>query len=307
MIDGPERDGSPGPRRSRLRGIAAHLGGRVGRWARELAVYKAVPLSICAALFGVGAPWEAVLLMMVAAPYWYGPVIVYLTQRMPVTPALRVADEATAPHAAHRGILEATLPALRQLGFVPLGRFTSCDQQRALDGTVVLLQHREASDLAHVVVATQAGHPGAGHTLVFTRDRSDGGRIATVRQSIASPFPPSRGDSVLRVDGRVEVADLWAVHRQRVVTDPTAKRNDPVSDAYHYQLSLERDAARRHVASGLWQADVSPALLRPTARGAVLMCLRMLAPWKQASRIRGRLQARRLRRQAGRVAAPHAA
>lgn len=294
MINGFATGGPPNRDRWRTADLA-HIVGLAAQKLRELAVYKSVPLALGGAVIGLGEPVAGIGLL-VTAQYWYGPVIVYLTQRMPVAPALRAEDMATAPFPAHRRFVEPTVAELRGAGFVPLARFASANERLKQTGTVVLLQHRETSDLAHVLIATQEGFGEAAETLVFSRRRSDGSDIATVRNSMVSPFPPNPRDSVLRVGRHVPTLDLWTAHRNRVAADPQAKRNDAITDALQHQMSREREAARRNIASGLWQEAVQPDFLRPTARGAVLMCLRLLPPWKQATRFHGRLKIRRLLR-----------
>lgn len=270
--------------------VAAHLRGGL--------VHQAVPLAVCGSVHALGAPWEAVLAMLVGAQYWYAPLVVYATQRSPAVPSIEPVDDDAAVPPPHAAVLAAVLPDLHAAGFVTLLRFGSADPARGLQATGMLLQHPETTDLAHVLVATQDGNPEVGSTVSFSRPRGDGSMLATARLAGASPFAPSPRDSVLRVGRRVRIADLWRAHRGRTAADPLVMRRPRVTDALAVQRDLERDAARRWVADGLYQPDVAPHLLRPTLRGAYRMCLRMLPPWREVSRVRGHLHLRRLLRHA---------
>ncbi len=175
------------------------------------------------------------------------------------------------------------------MGFIHLGLLAFDDKKQSL-ATASVLRHGETSDIAHVMIATKEGHARTAEMVVFSRSRTDGSRIFTLRSTIQSPFPPNPDDSSLRVHGAIPLQDLWGVHTVRVANDATSKVNDSVTDMQHFQTAWESAGARRHIASGFWLLDERPGFLRPTARGALFMCLRMLLPWKQISRIRARMK-----------------
>jgi len=266
----------------------------------DIVIYRGIPLLVAFGFCYFGMPWYVVVLVLLSSVYWYGPVLVYLVQRMPAFPSLRSLDsDATLPP-AHSRYFDKMVPLLQGAGFIQIGRFGSAIEKQSVTGTTILLQHQETFDLAHLLIATQEGQTQAAETLVFSRIRTDGSRILTSRNTVQSPFPSNRSDSVLRLYNRIDPLDLWRVHQARVAADAGAVRNATVTDAFAFQMELEKDGIRRHVASGLWQQDEGTRFLRPTAIGAVLMCLRMLPPWKQVARIHARLQMRRyLRRQLG--------
>jgi len=237
-------------------------------------------------------PWLVPVLVLLTAPYWYGPVVVYLRQRMPTLQALRVVDSDAALPPEHGRFFDKTLPVLQAAGFVQNGRFTSSDPRQPIRGTVTLLQHQRTTDLAHLLVVTQKDR--SAEMVGFSRSRTDGSKISTLWSTLQSPFPPNPRDDVLRISGSIDTMDLWRVHQARVAADPAAKPNDLVTDALAYQTNLEREGIRRHIASGMWQQDEHPGFLRPTVTGAILMCLRMLFPWKQLARLRAGMEVRRL-------------
>lgn len=273
-----------------------------GRRLKQELIIKAPPFVAAAGAYYIGAPWYVAGLILVSAVYWHGPIVVYFTQRMPTRPSLNAVDDESSLPAAHRDLFHQTVPLLQGEGFRNIGRFGCTDERLHQQATVCLLQHPETSDLAHLIVATQDGRAGSAETLGFSRARIDGTRICTDRNTIPSPFPPPPRDSVLRVDGSFDLLDLWRIHQARVAADVNARRNEPVTDGLRFQMDLEREGTRKHLESGLWQQDELPQFLRPTARGALLMCLRMLPPWKQMARMRARVEAHRLLRESERLA-----
>lgn len=263
-------------------------------WLKNVIIYRGVPVLVAFGIYSIGTPWYAAVLVLLTVQYWYGPVLVYLRQRMPTLQALRVAGADAVLPPEHAPSFDKTMPMLQAAGFVQNGRFTSADPRQPIRGTVTLMQHQGTSDLAHLLVVTNNDR--IAEMLAFSRSRTDGSRISTVWSTVHSPFPPNPRDNVLRINGDIAPLDLWRVHQARVAADPDAKPNDMVTDALSYQMNLEREGVRRNIASGMWQQDEQPGFLRPTAMGAFLMCLRMLFPWKQLSRIRARMEVRRLLR-----------
>lgn len=259
------------------------------------------PPVLSGAAFILGAPWYVAAGLLLTAQYWYGPLFVYYRQRIPAYTALRLHRSADDCPMEHREFFDRTLPLLQHEGFEKLGRCSYEDERPRITGSIALLQNSATSDIAQVMIVTRAGHKESGQLVGFSRTRTDGSRILTGRSTIQSAIPPNPGDAVLTVDARVPVSDLWAVHCARTAYDPKAIRNAAVADVLGFQTDAEREAARWHVRSGLWQPDERPGVLRPTAHGAVYMCLRMLPPWKQISRLHGRLRFRRLLRDAGRT------
>lgn len=258
-------------------------------------IYQGPPLFVALGFYLFGTPWYAIMFVLISAVYWYGPIFVYLKQRMPtVSPVRLLGAEETLP-SEHSRYFERIVPLLQSMGFVYLGeRFVMVDNKQSIKTTGTLLQHQETSDVAHVLIATQPhGSIPIAETFGFSRARSDGSKITTSIATIQSPFPPNPGDNVLRLDGRVRTADLWRIHQARVVADTGAIRNKTVTNAFGFQMELEREGIRRRIASGYWQQDERPEFIRPTAKGALLMCFRMLPPWKQFARIRALLQMRR--------------
>lgn len=267
---------------------------------RNVIIYQGIPFFAAFGLYYFEAPWYVAAFVLVSSVYWYGPVLVYLRQRMPAVPSLRPLDFGETLPTEHSRYFDKTVPLLQGIGFVELGRFVSVDKKQSISGTATLLQNQESSDLAHLLIATKKGRAAAAETLVFSRARSNGSKIVTTRRTIQSPFPPNPLDSVLSLDGGIDAFDLWRVHRARVAADAGAMRNVTVKDAFGFQTALEKEGIRKNIASGLWRQDERTKFLRPTPKGALVMCLRMLAPWKQVARLRARLQMRRHLRESDR-------
>jgi hypothetical protein len=259
----------------------------------DIIIHNGIPFLAAFGFYYFDAPWYIAVLVFLSAVYWYGPVLVYLKQRMPTVSSLRPLDSEAALPTAHQSFFDGAVPLLQDVGFVHSGTCVNGGEKQATSGSVSLLQHQDTSDLAHLLIATKEGFTSAAETVAFSRMRNNGSRIWTSRHTIQSPYPPNPSDSVLKLDGSVDLMDLWHVHQARVSADHSAIRNVTVTNAFHIQTEMEKEGVQKHLASGLWQKDEQPGFLRPTPKGAVLMCLRMLPPWKQISRIRARLEMRR--------------
>jgi len=258
----------------------------------DVIIHNGVPFLVAFGFYYFDAPWYIAVFVFLSAVYWYGPVLVYLRQRMPTVPSLNPLGPESSLPTAHQSFFDSSVPLLQGVGFVHLGYCVNSGEKQLISGSVALLQHQETSDLAHLLTATKEGIASAAETIAFSRIRNNNSRIWTSRHTIQSPFPPNPNDSVLKLDGHVDLLDLWYVHQARVSADHGAIRNAIVTDAFHFQMEMEKESLRKNLASGLWQQDEQPGFLRPTPKGAVLMCLRMLPPWKQIARIRARLQMR---------------
>jgi hypothetical protein len=259
---------------------------------KKAVLVKIFPLAVALASYILGAPWYVALFILVMAPYWFGPVVVYSTQRLPAVQPLCAISRDTPLPFEHQLFFDRTVPVLEDAGFLLKGCFTNSDRKKPIRGTVSLMQHRETLDVAHLLVAIGDGR--SSELLGFSRARGDGSRLLTTWRNIPSPFPPSPQDNTLDIRGDVEPQDLWRVHQARVAADPEVIKNDPIADALDYQVNLERDAYQKRIASGMWTTDREPEVLRPTLTGALLMCLRMLFPWKQLKCLRGGMEMRRV-------------
>jgi len=258
----------------------------------DILIYNGIPVLVVFGFYRFGLSWNLAVIMLLLAVYWYGPVIIYMRQRMPTSPVLSFVDseDALAPELRQR--FDLTIPLLQSLGFIRIGMLASADKKQPIQGAVALLQHQATSDIVNLLAAAKDGGARIAETLAITRFRTDGSRIVTSQHTIPSPFPSNPGDDVLRLYDGVEPSTLWRIHQARVSADARSTRNVTITDAVAYQMDLERKGAQKNIAPGLWQFGESPEFLRPTLRGAFIMSLRLLPPWSQISRMRTRMKAR---------------
>ena len=254
-------------------------------------IVQGIPVVAGIALYSLGTPWYAAVLVVLGAQYWFGPILIYFNQRMPTSQPLRPVPAETSLPPEHTVFLNKTIHVLEAAGFASKGCFTNAPQDTVISGTVTLMQHETTSDVAHLLIVVKDGR--VGQTIGFARSRTDGSRIRTSWSTIPSPFPPLPQDNTLRIGGEIDPAVLWRVHQARVAADRIVIREEPISDALRYQMNEERQGIASKLASGQWQQAGEQGFIRPTLLGAYLMCLRMLFPWKQFERLSAEREVRR--------------
>jgi predicted Zn finger-like uncharacterized protein len=254
-------------------------------------IVQGIPVVVGIALYALGTPWYAAVLVVLGAQYWFGPILIYFKQRMPTSQLLRSVPAETSLPPEHTVFLNKTIPVLEAAGFASKGCFTNAPQDTAISGTVTLMQHETTSDVAHLLIVVQDGM--VGQMIGLSRPRTNGSRIRTSSSTIPSPFPPVPQDNTLKIGGEIDPAVLWRVHQARVAADGTVSREEPISDALSYQMNEERQGVKTKLASGQWQQAEQQGFIRPTLPGAFLMCLRMLFPWKQLDRLSAAREVRR--------------
>jgi hypothetical protein len=252
-------------------------------------------------------PLTLQVVLLCSFVYWgSGPIILYFTLRRMSTPLHHeavVPQPPTVPVGLARRCQELR-SILMDAGFVEngwtkaimSGEHTGGGEHTGVTG---LFSHRESSDLAQVILLGPSANPEtlSAEALEFKRDRIDGSSICTGTsttsnaRSFSPPWPP---DNILRMGPRRHPLQVWKVHQLRVAADAEAMRNKSVDDVVAYQLENDRVGAERCVTSGYWQPSGLPNLLRPTARGALLMAWRWLPPSAQFNNFLASWEVRRL-------------
>jgi hypothetical protein len=262
-------------------------------------LFFAIPLAVVFGIAHFGASWYVPWLMLLLTPYWYGPFLTYFGHRLPCDNSSCTFDSGTTIPPEHKLYFEKTVQILQTFGFVQVqGLVVNVNEKQSSRGTASLMQHQETSDLAHLLIVTAEDKTGltpknTAEVLGFSRLRTDGSEICTSWSTLASPFPQGSIDSILRLEGCIAPLDLWRIHQARVAEDANATKYITITNAFDYHKEMEKENVRKHIASGYFQKSKRPNVLRPTLKGALLMCFRMLPPWVQIARIRARLQARR--------------
>ena len=221
-----------------------------------------------------------VVLLMVLAPYWLGPITIKFKQSRPATPQGMepVTDVATLSPA-----LAAFVTASRR-GLEALG-FRNFALLRQGPG-VVLLAEIDPGTVATALAIEKTG--GQLHSLIgFTSRLRGGGKIRTSNSPLPAITPAPAGESRIRLPAERDGTRLFAIHARRVA-DATAAgaRLDSVSmgDPVAYQHAEELSSLAQFVASGYWRRKGDRLTL--TWKGAFLSAWRMLPPWRGISQRR---------------------
>ena len=237
--------------------------------------------------------WLVILLI----PYWLGPIIVWLTQKVgarpvfePFAPGRHVVPEDVAAS------FRQTCDALATEGFRVAADLFQTGQMRHVSTRVALLEHPETMELALAIAAFTAARPGrlvASYAELPTKFRD--GRTVSVHNS---PFlgsftsPPSR--VVVRLPIVRDPARLCRVkrayldrHYRGLERVPFEHQDDParfLADAMVRELTEQVEAGR-------WRRDDRAAVFRPTFTSAWVLTWQALPPFSMLRRRRSRRRA----------------
>jgi hypothetical protein len=221
--------------------------------------------------------------------------VVYRTQRMRPGAGIEPLESgARGVDPGWRAVLERHVAALAAVGFARATWY------RATSGGVtsvgVLLEHPEHGDLA-TVAAMRAELVPTEVFLLFESEWDDDLRVSTSNARVPSVYPRIRGLDGESLPSVEDAARLYRVHRARVerVRHPVPRRplsrgDDPLG------IERARQVANYQRYAPLGYSRREGEFMRPTLRGAFLMCWRLLPPLKQlALRARARREAALLR------------
>jgi len=236
----------------------------------------------------LGLPLWGRLLLIATMPAWLGPVVIRFRQRQPRSAefALTPLDGSGSPVEVNSSF-DGTQKALTSQGFVEVGRLRQTNGDRALGGFVQLLEHPETYAVcSRLIIADSASHNIRADVLVFVTDRTIGPLTVTSNSQTITPLPRNpRLDTLWYPDVR-DPTRLSALHDARVSKPApgTPRRTTVANDPVDYQRRLETAAKEHMVKSGYWWLDESDRVYHPTWKGAILMTLRSLPPWRQLVR-----------------------
>lgn len=215
-----------------------------------------------------------VVLLMVLAPYWLGPITIKFKQSRPAAPqGMEPVTDVTTLSPALAAFVAASRLGLQTLGF---HNFALLRQGPG----VVLLAEIDPGTVATALAIEKSG--GQLHSLIgFTSRLRDGRKIRTSNSPLPAITPPPAGESRFRLPSERDGTRLFAIHARRV-GDATAAgaRLDSltIGDPVAYQHAEELSSLAQFVASGYWQRKGDRLTL--TWKGAFLSAWRMLPPWR---------------------------
>lgn len=250
------------------------------------------------AFFLAPIPWWVSVLLVITMIYWLGPIVVFFTQKAPASPRhmlISIADP-TIPEPV-RDRLEDVTMALEAQGFRDAG-LLQAEPQGSTQGYVRVLQHSDSGEVAHVlIVATLSSPPTIAAQLVgFSTRRANGTTIRTSNSGVPAVYPPDKRHDSARLPEVQDIAQLLRIHRHRASKSPAAVREvqRPIQDPVAFQTRIELEELAHQQRIGYWRRDSSSDMLRPTMKGALLMTLRLLPPWKQVTEKRVKEEADQL-------------
>jgi hypothetical protein len=222
-----------------------------------------------------------VVVLLVTAPYWLGPVMVRLTNRQRCTYRYEQLSPGRPLPPAVASFMNASAAALARAGFTPTAPFFQTDGSGKSSGFLQLFEHPRHGDVATVMCALQSQEPGADPVALvgFTAEFEDGSRQATGNSPLPSATPPRRGEEATRFPGERDAERLYRLHRALAQRRGRRQRLTNVGDPVAFQRAQDQRSQERMVSSGWYfhEGDV----LRPTWRGAFLAASRHLWPWRQ--------------------------
>lgn len=221
-----------------------------------------------------------VVLLMVLAPYWLGPIVIKFKQSRPAAPQGMepVTDPTTLPPRLG-AFVTGSRQALETLGFA---NFAVLRQGAG----VVLLAEIDPGTIA-TALAIEKKDRSLHALLGFTTRLRGGGKLRTSNSPLAAITPAPTGESRIRLPAEQNAGRLYAIHARRVAEATAA--GSPVDrltmgNPVAYQRSEELSSLAHFVASGYWQRNGDRLTL--TWKGAFLTAWRLLPPWREISRRR---------------------
>jgi hypothetical protein len=233
----------------------------------------------------LGLPEWARFALLVTMPWRLGPIVVRLRQTQPgVARFTTVATNDPSLPGAVQAVFESSRATLAGLGFSEVARLRQAPTASGLLGYVQLLENPQTFDVgSRLLVARSESGPVAADQCAFVTERTAGPALATSNTRSASPWPDNPAfERGVFPDVR-EPAKLLGLHRARLAGAPpgSVRRTTVAQDPAAYQSHIEQAAKDHIVRCGYWWFDESAQLYRPTWKGAVLMCWRLLPPARQ--------------------------
>lgn len=215
-----------------------------------------------------------VVLLMVLAPYWLGPITIKFKQSRPVSPQGMepVADPASLSSQL-AAFVRGSRSVLEALGF---RNFATLRQ-----GSGVVLLAETGSGTVATALAIQKPDGSLHALLGFTTRLAGGAKIRTSNSPLPAITPAPAGESRIRLPAEQNAGRLYALHSRRVDEAlATGKRIDRLSigDPVAYQHQEELSSLAQFVASGYWRRSGDRLTL--TWKGAFLSAWRLLPPWR---------------------------
>ena len=238
-------------------------------------------------------------LFVLLAPYWLGPIIVWLTQQVGARP--RFEPFAPGRHAVPPDValsLRQTCDALVKEGFRVVADLFLTGQVKHVTTRVALLEHAETAELALAVTVFSAARPArlvASYVELPTK-LGDGRSVTVNNNPRVGAFTPRPTRIVVHLPDVRDPARLLRIKRaylERRFAGAARVRFDHQDDPARFlSEAMVREMAEQ-VEAGTYRRDDVAQVFRPTFTGAWRMTWRLLPPFRaiRISRVRRRAAA----------------
>ena len=242
-----------------------------------------------------------VVILVAAAPYVLGPVLVYRRQRQSPRPSFEPFDSkqhAVLPEL--QGFMGQNVASLERAGFKVVADLFRTDRATRMR---VILMDTPAQDLALLLGVSPVLRPERGACSVELVARFDGDRSLTVQNSpIPGAFAPVAGRDKARFRTVRDPARLYRIYQALLARRYGAARRaapDYRTDPAGFLAAAMSRELRQQVDTGYFRLDTTADVYRPTWKGAWLMCWKLLQPFRDIREWLSDRRARALLRELG--------
>lgn len=245
------------------------------------------------------------LVPVLLAPYWLGPIVVWLTRRAGARPQFEPfvpARHQVPPDVA--AVLQESCDALAGEGFRVVADLFLTGQVKRVSTRAVLLETAATAEVALAVAAFSAARPArlvACYVELPTKFR-DGRSVSVNNNPRAGAFTPARSRIVVRFPDVRDPARLYRIKRAYLARRyggvkrvPFEHQGDP---ARFLSEAMVRELEEQ-VETGMWWRDDVAQVFRPTFVGAWVMSWRLLPPFRAIRTARLRRRAAALLKELG--------
>ena len=223
-----------------------------------------------------------VVILVAAAPYVLGPVLVYQRQRQNPRPSFVPFD--AAQHALAQPLADAMrqcAAGLERSGFTTVADLFRIDRATRMR---VLLLDTPAGDLGLVLGVAPVLKPERGVCTIELVARFEGERSLSVQNTpIPGAFAPVPGRDKARFRFVRDPGRLYRIYQALVARRYGATRRVPPdhrADPAGFLAAAMARELRQQVDTGYFRLDTTADAYRPTWKGAWLMCWKLLQPFR---------------------------
>jgi uncharacterized protein DUF4253 len=242
-----------------------------------------------------------VVILVAAAPYVLGPVLVYRRQRQSPRPSFEPFNSnkhSVLPQL--QGLMGQNAASLERAGFKVVADLFRTDRATRMR---VILMDTPAEDLAVLLGVSPALRPERGACSVELVAWFEGDRSLTVQNSpIPGAFAPVTGRDRARFRTVRDPARLYRIYQALLARRYGAARRaapDYRTDPPSFLAAAMSRELRQQVGTGYFRLDSAADVYRPTWKGAWLMCWKLLQPFRDIREWLSDQRARALLRELG--------